>query len=69
MIEAIMETWPSLVNFTAFPMMLSIVCIRRFSSPIAYAGKSADRIRFVDSFFTDAIGFIREMTYRFKAFV
>uniref|UniRef100_A0A2P2MDM5 Ethylene receptor isoform X2 n=1 Tax=Rhizophora mucronata TaxID=61149 RepID=A0A2P2MDM5_RHIMU len=53
---------PSFENFTALPTMFNIVCIRRFSSPIAYSGKSGAKFNVICSFFTEAIGLIKLRT-------
>jgi hypothetical protein len=42
--KPVIEMLPSLENFTALPAIFRIVCIRRFSSPTAYTGKSCAKV-------------------------
>jgi hypothetical protein len=60
--NAVMEMLPSFENLTALPTTLRRVCMRRFSSPIAYTGKSDAKCKVSDSFLTHAIGLIKLRT-------
>jgi hypothetical protein len=53
---------PSFENFTALPTTFKIVCISRFSSPMAYSGKSGAKFKVTGNFLTDAIGLIKLRT-------